>query len=125
MTIAIVGLDVSADAVAGNTYLRYYLVEAANFRGPRHSLRDPLRMRIHCPEYRAYYQTKLAQSPRHAHKRALVLTARKLVRLLHALLRTKSLYQPPEQRQTPKEASTPTMQRPQRNRHTKLAAPVA
>jgi len=51
----------------GNPYLRYYLVEAANS------------VRLHCPEYTPYYQTKLAQTPKHAHKRALVLTARKLV----------------------------------------------
>ena len=33
--------------------------------------------------------------PRHPHQRALVLTARKLVRLIDALLRSQALYQPP------------------------------
>jgi len=35
---------------AGNTYLRYYLVEAANS------------VRVHCPEYAAYYRAKCAQA---------------------------------------------------------------
>ncbi len=67
---------------AGNAYLRYYLVEAANS------------VRLHCAEYRDFYNAKLAQSPKHAHKRAVVLTARKLVRLVDALLRAGTLYQP-------------------------------
>jgi transposase len=74
-------------AKTGNAYLRYYLVEAANS------------VRLHCPEYRDYYQVKFAESPKHAHKRALVLTARKLVRLIDALLRAGSAYQTPDQRQ--------------------------
>jgi transposase len=61
-------------AKTGNPFLRYYLIEAANS------------VRQHCPEYRDYYNAKLAQSPKHAHKRALVLTARKLVRLVDARL---------------------------------------
>ena len=69
-------------AKTGNTYLRYYLVEGANS------------VRLHCPSTRAYYQAKFAQSPKHAHKRALVLTARKLVRLIDALLRAGALYRP-------------------------------
>jgi hypothetical protein len=35
-----------------------------------------------------FYAAKLAHSPKHAHKRALVLTARKVVRLGDALLRS-------------------------------------
>jgi hypothetical protein len=81
-------------------------------------------VRIHCPEYQAYYQAKVAQSPKHAHKRALVLTARKLVRLVDALLRTDTLYQPPEKRQTRKEGTKPSTTRPGRNRRTKHAASV-
>src|SRR5690348_13046282 len=73
-------------AKTGNPFLRYYLIEAANS------------VRQHCPEYRDYYNAKLAQSPRHAHKRALVLTARKFVRLGDALLRAGTVYQPPETR---------------------------
>ena len=65
-----------------NAYLRYYLVEAA----------DSLRRHNH--EYRAYYKKKYAEVTEHQHKRALVLTARKLVRLVDALLRTNRLYQP-------------------------------
>ncbi len=74
-------------AKSGNAYLRYYLVEAANS------------VRLHCPEYKASYQAKFAQSPKHAHKRALVLTARKLVRLIDALLRAGLAYRAPELRQ--------------------------
>jgi transposase len=84
----------------GNPYLRYYLVEGAN------SVRE------HCPEYHAFYQAKKAQTPKHAHKRALVLTARKLVRLVDALLRTSTVYQPPEHR---KETTQPSAQRPARH----------
>jgi transposase len=97
---------------AGNTYLRYYLVEAANS------------VRLHCPEYAAYYRAKHAQSPKHAHKRALVLTARKLVRLVDALLRTATLYQPPEQRQPQKEGAAPASHRPARHRHSQPAAAI-
>ncbi len=70
----------------GNTYLRYYLVQAANS------------VRVHEPEYRAYYQVKYNEATKHHHKRALALTARKLVRLVDALLRDAQLYLPPGQR---------------------------
>jgi transposase len=97
-------------AKTGNTYLRYYLVEAANS------------VRLHCAEYREYYAAKLAQSPTHAHKRALVLTARKLVRLIDHLLRAGAVYQPPESRPDRKEARTPPhAARPQPQRRTGLA----
>jgi transposase len=98
---------------AGNHYLRYDLVEAANS------------VRVHCPEYTAYYRTKVAQSSKHAHKRALVLTARKFVRLVDALLRSDTLYQPPDKRQARKEGSTPSSTRPGRNRRTKQAASIS
>jgi len=64
-----------------NAYLRYYLVEAADS------------LRRHNPEFRAYYKKKYAEVTKHQHKRALVLTARKLVRLVDALLRRNTLYQ--------------------------------
>jgi hypothetical protein len=67
----------------GNAYLRYYLVEAANS------------VRVHAEEFAAFYRAKYRQSAKHAHKRACVLTARKLVRVLFALLRKGQLYQPP------------------------------
>lgn len=66
----------------GNHYLRYYLVEAANS------------VRRHVPEYQDYYAKKYREVPKHQHKRALVLTARKLVRLVDALLRTHQLFTP-------------------------------
>jgi transposase len=92
----------------GNTYPRYYLVEAANS------------VRMHCPEYRQYYAAKYAETPKHAHHRALVLTARKLVRLVDALLRSATLYQSPEQRQRPPN-SLPHPPCPARQRRSKPA----
>lgn len=65
---------------SGNKYLRYYLVEAANC------------LRLHNLEYRNYYLMKYGEVPKHRHKRALVLTARKLVRLVFALLTKDQLY---------------------------------
>lgn len=65
---------------AGNTYLRYYLGEAANS------------VRRHIPEYRDYYAKKYAEVPKHQHKRALALTSRKLVRLVFGLLAKNQLY---------------------------------
>ncbi len=97
----------------GNKYLRYYLVEAAN------SVRE------HCPEYTAYYQAKYAQTPKHPHKRALVLTARKLVRLLDALLRANTIYQPPEHRQNRKEQTPPRNERPARHHRTRRATAIS
>ena len=91
----------------GNRYLRYYLIEAAN------SVRE------HCPEYRAFYEAKYAQTPKHAHRRALVLTARKLVRLVDVLLRTDTIYQPPENRKTRKETTMPSARRPARHHRTR------
>ncbi len=67
---------------AGNRYLRYYLVEAANS------------LRVHNEEYRTYYQAKYAEVTKHQHKRALVLTARKFVRLVYALLSKGQIYAP-------------------------------
>jgi transposase len=65
---------------SGNKYLRYYLVMAANS------------LRVHNEEYKAYYQTKYQEVQKHQHKRALVLTARKLVRLVFALLSKGQIY---------------------------------
>jgi transposase len=97
----------------GNTYLRYHLVEAAN------------RARVHCPEYRAYYRAKYAQALTHPHKRALVLTARKLVRLVAALLRSDSLYRPPALPQDQREVPAARNRRPGRQRRHRLATAVA
>jgi hypothetical protein len=57
-----------------NPYLRYWLVQAA------HTLQR------YQPDYRAYYWRKFYETAKHPHKRALILTARKAVRLIFALL---------------------------------------
>lgn len=67
---------------SGNRFLRYYLVEAANSVKNRD------------PEFGEYYRKKFKEVPKHQHKRALVLTARKLVRLVDVLLRNDQLYTP-------------------------------
>jgi transposase len=66
----------------GNDYLRYYLIEAADS------------VRRNEPVYKEFYQKKYSEATKHHHKRALVLTARKLVRLIWALLTKDKLYQP-------------------------------
>lgn len=66
---------------SSNKYLRYYLVQAAN------SLKN------HNAEYRKFYDMKYKEALKHKHKRALVLTARKFVRLAYALLKSGKLYQ--------------------------------
>jgi transposase len=58
----------------GNVYARYYFILGANA------------LRRFNLEYKAFYWRKYQEVPKHQHKRALVLTARKLVRLVHALL---------------------------------------
>jgi len=93
----------------GNSYLRYYLVEAANS------------VRQHCPEYAQYYAAKVAETTRHAHKRALVLTARKLVRLIDVLLREGRIYQTPAERQQRPDVTTPHAARPAAQRRRKRA----
>jgi len=104
--------DDTAMTKRGNSYLRYYLVEAANS------------VRIHCPEYGQYYATKYAETTRHAHKRALVLTARKLVRLIDVLLRDGRIYQSPAQRQQRTDGTSPHAARPQPQRRSKRAEAV-
>lgn len=57
-----------------NPYLRYWFVQAAyTLKGKRR-------------DYASYYQRKYDQTSRHPHQRALILTARKAVRLIFALL---------------------------------------
>jgi transposase len=82
----------------GNAYLRYYLCEAANS------------VRMHDVSYAAYYEKKYNEVPKHKHKRAVTLTARKLVRLVVRLLTTNEPYQ--ARRQT--EASSTKVERPVR-----------
>jgi transposase len=73
---------------SGNRFLRYYFCEAAQV------------VRLHAPEYRDYYNRKYKEVRKHQHKRAVVLTARKLVRLVVRLLTTNEPYR---LRQVPKE----------------------
>jgi hypothetical protein len=65
---------------SGNRFLRYYLCEAAQM------------VRMHSPEYRDFYDRKYKEVRKHQHKRAIVLTARKLVRLVVRLLATNEPY---------------------------------
>ena len=69
---------------SGNRYLRYYLLEAANS------------VRRCDSEFRRYYDLKFKEVNKFQHKRALALTARKLVRLIYRLLMDNRLYIPPE-----------------------------
>jgi transposase len=69
--------------LSGNKYLKYYFLEAAN------------KVRLHDAEFMRYYQSKFKEVPKHQHRRALALTARKLVRLVYSLLYTNRQYIPP------------------------------
>ena len=69
---------------SGNRYLRYYLLEAANS------------VRRCDSEFRRYYDLKFKEVNKYQHKRALALTARKLVRLVFRLLKDNRLYIPSE-----------------------------
>lgn len=65
-----------------NRYLRYYFCEAANT------------VRMHDADYAAYYDRKYHEVRQHQPKRAIVLTARKLVRLVVRRLTTHQPYRP-------------------------------
>lgn len=67
---------------SGNKFLRYYLIEAADS------------VRKHDSEYARFYNLKYKEVNKYQHKRALALTARKLVRLVFVLLKTNKLYIP-------------------------------
>ncbi|MCD8126978.1 MAG: transposase, partial [Clostridiales bacterium] len=69
---------------SGSRYLRYYLLETANS------------VRRCDSEFRRYYDLKYHEVNRYQHKRALALTARKLVRLIFRLLKDNRLYIAPE-----------------------------
>ena len=71
---------------AGNPYLRYYFVQAANL------------MRQAIPEYAQFYHRKFHEVSKHQHKRALVLTARKSVGLFVGLLHRNEAYRSLEER---------------------------
>ena len=65
---------------SGNRFLRYYLLEAANS------------VRRCDSEFRRYYDLKFHEVNKFQHKRALALTARKLVRVVFRLLKDNRLY---------------------------------
>ncbi|PNR96484.1 IS110 family transposase [Petrotoga olearia] len=64
----------------GNPYLRYYFIEAASS------------VKNYIPEFEEYYWKKYYEVTTHQHKRALALTARKLVRMIFALLSKNRIY---------------------------------
>jgi len=68
----------------GNAYLRYYILEAAD------------RMRQRLPRFAQYYRHKYDQATHHKHKRALVLTGRKALNLMVALLHHQEPYRAKE-----------------------------
>ena len=68
---------------SGNRFLRYYLLEAANS------------VRRCDSEFKRFYNLKYHEVHKFQHKRALALTARKLVRLVFRLLKDNRLYIPP------------------------------
>jgi len=61
-------------ARSGNPYLCYYSIQAAD------------RMRLNIPAYTRFYDRKFHEVPKHQHKRALVMTARKGIGLFVGLL---------------------------------------
>lgn len=67
---------------SGNQYLRYYFCLAATA------------MTMHNDRFSEFYSRKYSEANSHKHKRALVLTARKVVKLVFALLRDNKLYIP-------------------------------
>ena len=65
----------------GDKYLRYYLIEAAGS------------IVRYDPVFREYYDRKMSEVKKTPRKRALALTARKLIRVIDTLLRNHQLYQ--------------------------------
>lgn len=72
--------DDTSMSKAGNRYLRYYLIEAANS------------VKNHVSVYNDYYYKKYDEVKTHQHKRALALTSRKLIRLIFGLLNNNQLF---------------------------------
>lgn len=90
---------------SSDAYLRYYLIEVANS------------VRMYIVEYGRYYLSKYNESTKHQHKRALVLTARKLARLADAMLRHNQLYVPPHMNSTEEVNKANTKARPAKQHH--------
>lgn len=77
------GKVISEDNVlikSGNSFLKYYLQEACNV------------FRKYDINYSTFYSRKYNEALTHKHKRALVLTTRKFVRMIFAMLRNDTLY---------------------------------
>ncbi|MCK5762805.1 MAG: IS110 family transposase [Clostridiales bacterium] len=72
--------DESHMTKTGDKFLRYYLIEAANIT------------RKNIPEHERFYSKKFHEVKKHQHKRALALTARKLIRLIFGLLAKDQLF---------------------------------
>ena len=72
--------DDTSMSKAGDSYLRYYLLEATSH------------IKLHCPEYREYYYKKYAEVKNHQHKRTLALATRKTIKLIFGLLAKNQLY---------------------------------
>ena len=68
----------------GNVYLRNYFCQAASC------------MRLHNSDFANFYSRKFKEVSKHQHKRATVLTARKAVRVIFALLHDNRLYTLPK-----------------------------
>ncbi len=66
--------------------MRYYFIQAVNS------------VRRTEPGFKQFYARKFRESTTHHHRRALVLTARKLMRMVDALLSSNQLYKPKGQR---------------------------
>ena len=64
----------------GNSFLRYYIIEAAQMAI------------VYNPVYSEYYHKKYNEVKTHQHTRAIVLTARKLIRLIYGLMSKNQLY---------------------------------
>jgi len=65
---------------SGNPFLKYYLEMACGL------------LINHDIKYKAYYSRKYNEAKTHKHKRALVLTTRKFVRMIYSMLRYNTLY---------------------------------
>lgn len=66
---------------SGNRYLRYYLIEVAQS------------LVMHNPDFIDYYKKKYNESTKHHHKRAIIMLARKFIRIIYSLLKNNKLYQ--------------------------------
>ena len=73
----------------GNVYLRNYFCQAANC------------MRLSNSDFAIFYSRKFKEVSKHQHKRAIVLTARKAVRVIFALLHDNRLYTLPKKGDLP------------------------